>query len=235
MIATIVVILFVVIAITIWLLFNPRSKIYSVARLRTTDKIIAITFDDGPTPEATSRVLKILSDHNVHATFFVVGKNVLRYPEILSKIVSKGHLVANHSQDHDYSMFGLSSGVVKKADSTNKEIEKIIKKRPHFYRPPFGLRTPWGAKALKLAGYFVVTWDNMTFDYWGLSSDRIVNRIISKSRPGTIIVLHDGKEGLATQGYSNMLEALPVIITKLKQESYSFVTLDKLFDIDGYR
>lgn len=224
-----------VLGLIIYASFDPRLSIYSVARAKTNDKVIALTFDDGPSEPATNQVLQILRDKNVKATFFVVGDNVQRHPDIARQIVADGNLVANHSDNHSYFMAAPPRKVVANVDAAQNAIFQATGKRPHFYRPPFGFRTFWGGRAITKEGYFVVTWDDMTFDYWGLAPDKVVRNIVGRARPGGIIVLHDGNEAKPVAARENVVAALPQIIDQLRAEGYQFVTLDQLFDTPAYQ
>ena len=223
------------ISLSIYLFFNPKFSIYSRSHLNTNSKVIALTFDDGPNIDTTLIVLKILKENRIKATFFVVGKNVRSNPVILEIILKDGHLIANHSDNHSYMMFGRSKNILKDVENCSKSIKVVTGKQPHFYRPAFGLRSPWGANAVKKAGYFIVTWNNMTYDYWGLSPKKLKDVIIKKARPGGIIVLHDGHEGFSKSGLTNMTDSLSEIIKVLKSDGYSFVTLSDLFNTEGYK
>lgn len=234
---TVVILLIVacVAAAITWLCFNPAFDIYSLHHFPTSKKLIALTFDDGPCPDSTAAILRILKEHSVKATFFVVGQNVRKYPQLLQKTFNDGHLIGNHSDTHGYTMIYSPKATLEDIKRTESSIEEVITQRPVLYRPPFGFRTPWGAKGLHESGYHIVTWDDMTYDYWGLPAAKVVRNIIKKSHPGGIIVLHDGHEGLARSGLTNVVDALPEIIGSLQEQEYEFVTLDRLLGIEGYR
>lgn len=229
-----VIIVITIAGLIVYASFNPRLCIYSVARAKTNDKVIALTFDDGPSEPVTAQVLNILKQKGVKATFFVVGVNVRRHPEIAGQIVADGHVIANHSDTHSFFMVRRSRSVLVNVQNAQDAIRAATSKRPHFYRPPFGFRTLWGARAIVRDGYCVVTWDDMTFDYWGLSPERIVRNIVRRARPGGIIVLHDGNEAKAAAPRQNVVAALPQIIDKLQEQGYSFVTLDQLLAMPAY-
>jgi peptidoglycan/xylan/chitin deacetylase (PgdA/CDA1 family) len=230
------VVLILLVLAGIWVAFNPSISIYSRSRGPATDeKIIALTFDDGPDAQNTPLILKTLRDANVKATFFVVGKNVRAHPDTLHTTHAQGHLIGNHSGKHTYGMLPrLNKTVLRDINETNETITTVIAQTPTFYRPPFGFRTPWSARLIRKAGYHIVTWDDMTTDYWGLPTEKLVHDILNKARPGGIIVMHDGAEGLA-RGTSHVPDALPKILDELKRQGYRFVLLDELFDTPGYR
>lgn len=221
--------------IAIWLFLNPEFDIYSQHHLKTDQKIIALTFDDGPDPQSTPKILDVLKEYDIQATFFVVGKNVKKYPELLKKTVEAGHLIGNHSYNHSYIRALGPLLLLSDIKATNERIYDQTKLKPIFYRPPYGFRTPWAVKAASQAGYKIITWNNMTYDYFGISTKNLVNNIVRHAHPGGIIVLHDGHEGLARGEFNNLLVALPIIIDNLKKEGYSFVSLDQLLATPGYK
>lgn len=225
----------VIIGLMVYLSFDPRFSIYSIDRAKTNQKVIALTFDDGPSEPATSQVLSVLAENKVKATFFMVGDNVARHPELAKQVLQQGHVIGNHSDSHSYFMAGPTSRILKNVDEGQQEIYKATGVKPHFYRPPFGFRTFWGGRAIVKAGYTVVTWDDMTTDYWGLSPDRITANIVKHARPGGIIVLHDGQENKTGAKRDNVVAALPEIIQQLQAQGYTFVTLDQLLGQPAYR
>ena len=218
----------------IYLFFNPLCDIYSTHKVETSRKVVALTFDDGPDPNITPLVLDILKKCNVRATFFVVGKNVVKYPEVLRRAFKEGHQIANHSFNHNYKMFSLPSKILRDSMSTNELIFQVIKKRPLFFRPPFGLKTYWGARILNKNGFKIVTWNNMTTDYLNKRPAKLVHKIVLNTKKGGIIVLHDGSEGLSVKNRSNLVESLENIIQALKAQGFQFIRLDTMFNEDGY-
>lgn len=227
----IVAVLFVV--VFLWICFNPAINIYSVAHQDTQEKRIALTFDDGPAPGRTEKVLQILADMEVQATFFIVGKNARQYPKLIRQTAMAGHLLANHSFQHDRLTPLWPRTAVRDLRATSAAIEAASGHAPVFYRPPFGFRTPWSAKAIRAAGYQIVTWSVITHDYFRQSKDGITREVIAKASPGGVIVLHDGHEGMGL-ATTHMPEALPGIIAALREQGYHFVRLDELFNITGY-
>lgn len=222
-----------ILAAAVWLSYNPRIPIYSQARMRTKKRLIALTFDDGPDPERTELVLRVLRQQGIKATFFVVGKNAHRYPELLRHIKTEGHLLGNHSYRHGYSAL-WPGRAARELRATDNSIYAATGLRPALYRPPFGFRTPWSSRMITKAGYKIVTWDNMTYDYFGMSKEGVTKTIVKRACPGGVIVLHDGHEGFGFRK-SHMVEALPEIIRQLKEAGYQFVRMDELFDVEGYR
>lgn len=191
---------------------------------------IAVTFDDGPNEPYTSMVLDILKQHEVKATFFMVGKNVRHATEVCQRLVGEGHIVGNHSYLHSRSLaFQRKKNIMQELELTQETIYEVTRVRPIFFRPPYGIHTPRLLRAARDLGLTVVAWDNMTNDWHlGKKAPQIVEAIFKKVKPGGIIVFHDGRD--TRQGYDrvSLLEALPLVITRLRGQGYHFVTPSEL-------
>lgn len=232
----VVVFLIIILIGIICLFFKPDFDIYSQHHVTTNKKIIALTFDDGPDPSITPKILDILKKHKIKATFFVVGKNARDYPDVLKRIYQEGHLVGNHSYNHNYQMFNFPSKILNDVEHTNEIIYQVIGQYPVFYRPPFGLRTFWGARILKKNNFKIITWDNMTNDYWNINPTKLYQKIISKVSRGGIIVLHDGSEGFSVKNRTNLVDdGLEDIIKYLKSKNFQFICLNEMFNMAGYQ
>jgi chitin deacetylase len=194
---------------------------------------VALTFDDGPYGEATNQILDILKKEQVHATFFLVGINVEKYPAITKRIVNEGHVIGNHSYSHSASLSEMPP-VAFQADVRHAEnlIVSVTGLHPRYFRPPFRSHTPSMDQQLKDMGYLVVLWDVHTKDYdQGISSETIVKQIIGNTLKGPrqqIILLHDGRDVQIGYPRQNVIQALPGIINQLKKRSYRFVTLEQI-------
>lgn len=224
------------VGLLLWASFSPKVPLGDVSHVKTNEKIIALTFDDGPNEPTTNQVLRILHDKGIKATFFLVGENVDKNPEIAKDIADQGHIVANHSYNHKlFSLAFSPKNILADTERANAAITTATGKTPAFYRPPYGFRTLWGLDTIKDHGYEVVTWNDMTIDYWSLSAEHIAARIIKKARPGGIIVLHDGGETGERVNRDNTVIALPVIIDELQKSGYRFVTIDELLGKPAYR
>lgn len=236
---TILIIVVAIVAAAILAGFAPLVPLWSHSHIRTKRKIIALTFDDGPSV-FTPQVLDILKYAGVKASFFVVGDNVQRHPEIVKRAAREGHLIGNHSYDHVLSRLLVRSprAQLNNLQAADKVIHAAIRKWPRWYRAPHGYRSVFNIYAVHRAGYRIITWNDMTFDYLDKVTPRhIIRRIIAKARPGGIIVLHDGLETKPDKlvNRRNMVAALPDIITRLQQQGYQFVTVDELFGLPAYR
>lgn len=195
-------------------------------------KQIALTFDDGPNEPFTSHILDILEKHGVKATFFMLGQNAKRFASVCQRIRKEGHIIGNHSYSHSrWLALKREREIAQELELTQETIYKASGVKPNLFRPPYGFWTPWMLRAAKKLGFTVITWDNMTNDWKSTKeADGIVSTILKRTKPGGIIVLHDGRD--TRQGYDRtpLLRALPVIITDLKRQGYQLVTVPELLD-----
>lgn len=175
-------------------------------------KTVYLTFDDGPIPEVTPWVLGLLDQYNIKATFFCVGENVYKYPELYQQVLNKGHLTGNHTYNHIQALKHETSYLL---DNTHKAAQFI---ESTLFRPPHGhMRIPQNL-ALCKAGYQVIMWDVVTRDYSRyVSPDQVLEKVKKYTRNGSIIVFHD-----SLKAEKNLRSALPRAIEWLLNEGYSF-------------
>ena len=204
-------------------------------------KLVALTFDDGPYGEATNQILDILKEERVHATFFLLGINVEKYPAITKRIVNEGHVIGNHSYAHSH-LLGYMPTADFQADVRHAEnsIVSATGLHPHYYRPPWGWHTPSMDEQLKDMGYVVILWDLGAKDYdQGTSPETIVEEVINNTLSGKkreqVILLHDGRDVQIAYPRQNVIQALPRIIDQLKARGYEFVTVEQITHQSPYR
>jgi peptidoglycan-N-acetylglucosamine deacetylase len=180
-------------------------------RVKTSGNDVYLTFDDGPIPEVTPWVLDVLAEHKIKATFFCVGANVQKYPELYKRIINDGHAVGNHTFNH-LRYFN------EKVDSYCANIEKGAEYiKSSLFRPPHGQISRRLIKRIKHT-YKVVMWDVLTADYDPLRTGmQCFTTVKRKVRPGSIIVFHD-----SIKAEKNMKEALPLTIEYLKNKDWNF-------------
>jgi len=216
---------------------NPRSWFYGKvwSNGNRNHSQIALTFDDGPNEPYTSQVLGILEQHKIKATFFVIGQNARRYPEVCRRIVTAGNVIGNHSYHHHKSLcLRWGKTVSRDIELAHQAIYECTGFEPKLFRPPHGFRTPWLMRTVRHLGYTVVTWDNMTGDWKAdKSGEEIVRTITQRAKPGSVIVLHDGRDSRPSYDRSQMLQALPLVIGTLKERGFDFVTIPELLESDG--
>lgn len=184
---------------------------------------IALTFDDGPEQIITPRILEILKEEGVVATFFVLGTQVERYPEMLKRIHNEGHLIANHSRTH-FDLTGLTNEeiIALELDPTSRAVEKLTGYYPMNMRPPYGSLRVDSVNYLRQAGWRIVRWSLDTFDWDSTRNkpEQIIGRIIEQHHNNAIVLMHCN--GPATT------RALPGVIRVLKDLGYDFVTVNQL-------
>lgn len=218
-----------------WGYFAPAADVYGKTydHVTSLQKVVALTFDDGPNEPYTSQVLDILSSHGVKATFFVVGKNMEYYPDVAKRIVAEGHVLGNHSYAHKpLSEFEVPDYA--ELDLAQKAIYNVAGVKPHLFRPPYGRKTPWELEYLKQKGIMTVTWSVSANDPNTTSPAVISERILRGAHPGAIILLHDGNGTKHGADCRQTIAALPEIIDSLQAQGYTFVTVPKLLGVPAY-
>ena len=188
----------------------------AVYQISTAGHNIYLTFDDGPCPDSTPIILDILRKHNVKATFFCVGDNILKYPKLFAQIKSEGHQVGNHTMHHSKGFFTNTNDYINEID----ECAALVGN--NLFRPPHGLITPRQNGMLRNKGYKVIQWDVITYD-WDkkYSPNHILQIIKNYSRPGSIIVMHD-----STKAAPRTLKTLDSVILWLRSQGYELKTID---------
>lgn len=203
---------------------NFHVKAYCSNPLET-DKKIALTFDDGPN-EITLLVLEILKKHNVKATFFCIGKNIEKHPEILKRIVEEGHIVGNHSYTHsNFFDFYRKNRLVAEIRKTDALIESISGKKVQLFRPPYGVTNPSIMRALEVTKHKVIGWNIRSLDGILKNEKFIFARIKKRIVPGGIVLLHDT---------SHTVIILERLMLHLEENEYKVVPIEELLNIKAY-
>ncbi len=182
---------------------------------------IAMTFDDGPSEKLTPELLDLLARHHIHATFFVIGKNVVEHPEILQRAVREGHEIGNHSWSHP--AFGKMSDerVRTELQKTEDAIRAAIGKRPVLMRPPYGSITARQKKWINAEfGYRTILWDVDPLDWKRPGPSVVTSRIVKETRAGSIVLSHDIHPGT--------IKAMPETLGQLEAKGFKFVTVSEL-------
>lgn len=218
-----------------WGSCDPRSSLFGPVRWRGPDTVrkrVALTFDDGPTPGATDLVLNALAALNVPAAFFVIGRNARQWPELVKRMHDEGHLVANHSFDHSHTGY-LRGGKYwdQQMADTDRTVEQIIGQKPTLFRPPIGIRTPRLMGALRRSGHLLVTWSRRGLDGVDRTPEYIRDRLVGPTRPGEILVLHDGIEPGGHRNPAATVAAVPLIVAGLRERGFEFVRVDDLLQL----
>lgn len=183
----------------------------------TPERTVYLTFDDGPVPGPTEFVLHQLAQRSIHATFFCIGDNIRKYPDIFQRILADGHTVGNHTVNH---LNGWKTDAEKYLQNV-KAFDPIASEAGHgpptrLFRPPYGCLTP--KQITRLKGYRIIMWDVLSQDYDSkLSPAQCLRRTRKACRPGSVIVFHD-----SYKSQRNMEYALPRLIDSLSEEGYDF-------------
>lgn len=198
-----------------------RGKVVNEMVIPSDRKVIALTFDDGPSKERTNDILYVLKTHNIKATFFVLGQNVQTYPDLTLRIVQHGHAIGNHSWSHPYAHQSQASAA-RQIDKTTELIQKITGVKTELFRPPGGYLNNGLANYAKQKQNAVIMWSVDTSDYRS-NSKKIMDNALKNAKSGGIILLHDGGGERR-----NTLIALPHLIEELQKQGYEFVTIPEL-------
>ena len=192
----------------------------------TPAKLIALTFDDGPWPQMTSKVLDVLKKHNVKATFFVVGKQVEKHPQLVKQAVAEGHAIGNHSWSHQYHHYSPSAAA-HELDKTAALVHKLTGVKTSLFRPPAGILNNGLVASAHQKKYAVVMWsvDSKDWRSGRTTKQALVDNLLNEAKSGGIVLLHDGGGDR-----SKTIEALPQLITQLKKHGYTFVTVPELLE-----
>ncbi|HYW19551.1 MAG TPA: polysaccharide deacetylase family protein [Nodularia sp. (in: cyanobacteria)] len=191
-------------------------------KLEKGQKVIALTFDDGPWPETTSQVLDILKKNNIKGTFFVVGKNVQKYPNLAMRVITEGHAIGNHTWHHWYHYMN-SKAAAYEIDHTTDVIYKTTGVKTNLFRPPGGIMHNGVTDYARNNKYAIIMWSSDSLDYSRPTVPNLVNNVFRNATPGGIVLLHDGGGNR-----SPTVQALPEIISKFRKQGYSFATVPEL-------
>jgi polysaccharide deacetylase family sporulation protein PdaB len=208
----------------------PNNHFYGpvFAEVQTKQKIVALTFDDGPYSPYTEQILDVLRDRDVQATFFLVGANAAKNPQLVKRIVEEGHQIGNHTYTHVDLLKMDRSEAIAEIDKTNAVLQAETGVMPHLVRPPHGFRDPSIMDVMASRGLNVVEWSVMSKDWTNPGVEKIVERTVDKVQNGSVILLHDG-DGIACKAdRSQTVAATRKIIDKLQARGYRFVTVDEI-------
>jgi len=205
-----------------------RRFLGTVIRVDTRESVVALTFDDGPHPEYTPRLLDVLDQHGAHATFFMVGQLAARYPAIVKEVARRGHSIGNHSWDHP-SFPSLNSSQrrqqIRQCSSVLADAEQRL------FRPPFGHQDMASRIDAWTMGYDVIAWSILADDWLDHGPEQIFEKLSSRIKPGSIILLHDSLFCAESQAHLSRVSTLEAVDRLLEECSdYEFVTVQELMN-----
>jgi len=206
------------------------------------ERVVALTYDDGPNPPFTDQILTVLRQERVHATFFVVGRAVQAYPHVVRREVADGNAIGNHTWSHEHLVLDDARGLQETLDRTDAAIYQAAGLHTRIMRPPFGGRDWLVLDEVRKLGYTPVMWSVPLAKDWEYPPARVIaDRVLRYVGDGSIIDLHDGNRGIVCSGSriaphvcdrSTDVEATRLIVESLKRQGYRFVTIPELLRLE---
>lgn len=195
----------------------------------TPEKIVALTFDDGPDPQTTPEILAVLKQNNIRATFFVQGRMVEQYPELARQTAAAGHVIGNHTFSHPYLTRLTTAGIQREMRAGERSIETYLHCKSTLFRPPRGDWNPAVFREAKRTRNHIVLWTIAVEHQDARTPEAMANRALKAVKPGAILLMHDGAGG----AHRTTAQALPLLLAGLKQRGYRCVTVPELLHISG--
>ena len=222
-------ILLAIVALLFW------SYSGAVARIPVDEKVVALTYDDGPNPPHTEALLDTLAHYGVKATFFLKGRNIEAFPESVISVSEAGHEIGNHSYDHRPMIALREAAMLAELVRTNKLIESLLGYKPVLFRPPFGIQSPGLKMALDILSMRSILMSTNGVDWEVTDPRQIAISVLENIEPGSIILLHDGhgdvEDPLRQDSRAPTVTATGIIVETLTAQGYRFVTVGELLAI----
>ncbi len=223
-------------AASYWTLMSPYSQLLGPFPYRgaTEEKVVALTFDDGPNEPYTSQIADLLDERGIQATFFQVGKCVEHFPDVTRRLASAGHVIGDHSYSHEFRTCVGRRSLHTEHRQAEEVFLQVLGRRPALYRPPWLLRTPALLHILRerdvqpVSGVFCHPLEVLQPD-----PHRIAEAALAKARPGCILIFHDGYDAKGADR-SNTVEGVKIVIHRLSSAGYRFTTVDRLLGVPAY-
>ncbi|MEG3931128.1 MULTISPECIES: polysaccharide deacetylase family protein [unclassified Microcoleus] len=212
-------------AVSLLIKVTKFHNYFGINRADTEVKVVALSYDDGPYPPYTNQLLDILDRYQIKATFFEIGRNIEKHPEIVKMIVARGDELANHSYSHKDMMFKPQEFLLSEIEKTDKLLQEVgVKQDSISFRPPWGRRFIVLSYLLSQMHKKLIMWDVDSHDYEKtLTAEDIANRVIKNVRSGSIVVMHDGGGDR-----SKTVAATEMIVKDLQSKGYEFKTVSEL-------
>ncbi|MBY4594076.1 polysaccharide deacetylase family protein [Ottowia caeni] len=197
---------------------------------------VSLTFDDGPDPEVTPRVLDLLEAAGHRASFFCIAERVRQHPELAREIIRRGHLIENHTDTHPhlFATYG-PRGMARQIDDAQQTLQDVTGRAPLFFRAVAGLRNPFLDPILTRRGLRLASWTRRAYDTRTGDGDTVLKRLVKRLAPGDILLMHDGHAARGRTGCPVVLEALPPLLQALGQQGLRSVTLQAACMPEGAR
>jgi len=209
-----------------------RGTIYHVL---SAEKVVALTFDDGPSPDWTLKILDELKEAQVKATFFMLGAHVEKYPDVARRVASEGHEIGNHTYDHHVLIYYKTEELEREILDAQAAIYKVTGITTKYFRPPKAWLTASEKKAIKKMGYETILWSLNSKDWVTFHDKQITSYILRNIRPGDIILFHDSGGVFYPEGGNRKqtVKTISRLVNKLREKGYRFVTISELLKLRG--
>ncbi len=186
------------------------------------EKVVYLTFDDGPTPQITDWVLQQLQQYNAKATFFCIGKNIEEQPEIFQRLLELGNAIGNHTHNHINGWRSSKNTYLDNIEICENAIGDLVNQKQKYFRPPYGKISPAQATAVLQKGYKIVMWDVLSADFdQAITPKKCLQNVLKSVDSGSIIIFHDSEKA-----YQNLQYALPKVLQFLQDNNYECQLLD---------
>jgi peptidoglycan/xylan/chitin deacetylase (PgdA/CDA1 family) len=225
--------------------YKIQGLCQTVVGVETSERVAAITFDDGPDPRGTPAILDTLARHDARGTFFVLGSNVLEHPELTRRMVAGGHVLGNHTNSHPCLPDLTPPQVARELAECRRAIVAVTGTAPRLMRPPFGAQRVDTWATARALGYLVIHWSSSGVDWEGHPGSVIAEHALAELTPGGIVLLHDGwkpKPGAPPSERDELLadrtptvEGLEMILETKRREGFRFVTVPELLALGPVR
>jgi peptidoglycan/xylan/chitin deacetylase (PgdA/CDA1 family) len=187
-------------------------------KFSTEEKIIYLTFDDGPTPKITEWVLKELKKHNAKATFFCLGKNVADHPNLTTAILNNGHSIGSHTHNHLNGLHTKTKDYLTDVTFAENILQKTTNTKPNLFRPPYGKIKFSQSKKIRKKGYKIIMWDVLSADFdTSITTEQCLLNVIKNTENGSVITFHDSKKA-----FENLKYTLPKVLSYYSEKGYVF-------------
>ena len=219
-----------------WTAFRPRSQVFGEFPHRgaTTEKVVALTFDDGPNEPYTSRLLDVLADREVLATFFQVGRCAQRFPSTTRRVVDAGHVLGNHSYRHAFTGYLREPDQSEEIARAQDVLHAVAGVAPALYRPPWLCHWPWVLHSIRKYGLQSVSGTfGHPLEVLQPPAEWMTDFAARVSRPGSILIFHDGREASGGDR-DRTVAAVGPLIDRLRADGYTFTTVDRMLGVPAY-
>jgi len=229
-------IIFIILAAVSFTVFFDQAVIVrrdTIYHIPSSDKVVALTFDDGPSPVWTPRILDALKEAHVKATFFMLGEHAQKYPDVVRRLAEEGHEIGNHTYDHHILIYYKAAELKREILDAEAVIKNITGQTTKYFRPPKAWLTESEKKQIKEMGYETVLWSLNSKDWVTFDDRYIVKYILRHVRPGDILLFHDSGGVFKPEGgkRKETVKAVGLLIEKLRERGYRFVTISQLLEL----